>query len=98
MNCKPGDLAVICRAKAPLAGRIVQVLKAAPIGMDFLLPDGVMQNATSYEWVCYFPTPVDVPMSIGGSRLTHYACVPDWRLRPISGVPIHDEQHDEVPA
>jgi len=97
MNCKPGDLAYIVHG-GNLTGRVVQVLYYAPIGVSFVLPDGITQNAQSYEWVCFFPSEVDAPMSLGSTRPTHYACVPDSKLRPIGGVPVHDEEQMEVPA
>ncbi|WP_454731481.1 MULTISPECIES: hypothetical protein [Cupriavidus] len=77
-------------------GRVVEVLYAAPIGVKFRLPDGAMQVPQYYDWVCRFPTPVEAPMSNGATRMTHFGTVPDRKLRPIGGVPVHDEQHDEV--
>ncbi|WP_458763642.1 hypothetical protein [Cupriavidus basilensis] len=101
MNCKAGDLAYIV-GKNRYAGTVVQVIEAAPIGMRFRLPDGHLQAPQSYEWVCYFPTAVEVGVHFVGdaasSRMTHYATVPDRCLCPIGGVPVHDEQHDEVTA
>lgn len=97
MNCKPGDLAYIVGASRH-AGKVVQVVELAPIGVNFRLPDGHMQGAQDYEWVCYFPTPQEIGLSDGTTRMTHYATVPDRVLRPIGGVPVCDEQRDEVVA
>ncbi|TCK44003.1 hypothetical protein B0G84_2351 [Paraburkholderia sp. BL8N3] len=90
MNVKPGDLAYIVGA-SKLAGRIVEVISRAPIGVDFALPDGYTQSAQRYEWVIHFVgAPVEAPTGVG-SRMTNYGCAPDSKLRPISGVPLNDE-------
>lgn len=91
MNCKPGDLAFISCRNEDLNGRVVEVLKLAPKGVFFLLPDGTQQSPQQHDWVCFFPSPIVAPMADGSFRHTKYATVPDSRLRPISGVSVEDE-------
>jgi hypothetical protein len=101
MNCKPGDLAYVI-GSSRYAGRIVEVISPAPQGVSFLLPDGCMHVATTYNWLIRFVgAPVEFSMGFGRSkwsRLGHFSVAPDRKLRPISGVPVHDEQIDAVPA
>ncbi|WP_156545811.1 hypothetical protein [Cupriavidus sp. D384] len=87
MNCKPGDMAIVLRADgAPASiGRIVEVIEVAP---DI---DG--QPA----WVVRFQgVGVCKNKETGELTLDTDADCPDAWLRPISGVPVEDEQHDEV--
>lgn len=100
MNVKAGQMAYIVGSNK-YSGRVVEVLSRAPIGIPFRLPDGYRQVPQQYEWVCRFPTPVEVPIWLDGrvqTRMANYGCVPDRVLRPIDGVPVHDEQHDEQPT
>ncbi|WP_027815204.1 hypothetical protein [Paraburkholderia bannensis] len=94
MNCKPGDLAFITRAYCvENIGRIVEVLPQFEVVMD--MPSWntrIVGDAAS-------PCVIEIN---GGviARLEHdtYAWCPDAWMRPISGVPVTDDVHDEVPA
>lgn len=93
MNCKPGDLAYI--VVDPLnpnnLGKVVQVAHVASAWVD---PD-------VHEWTC---VPCGEVAGFDTSRGNKPVCakggmlidIPDAWLRPISGVPLHDEQHDEA--
>jgi hypothetical protein len=95
MNCKPGDLAYIV-GSSKFAGRIVEVVSYAPIGVNFALPDGYTQIAQHYEWVIRFVgASIEAPTGLG-TRVTRYATAPDRLLRPISGVPVNDEVTDDI--
>lgn len=84
MNCKPGDLAVTVGLVDGNNGLIVQVIEGSDCGKG---------------WVCHAmrkvmadkdkEKPVMVP---AGSTLL----IADSNLRPISGVPVHDEQPEEA--
>ena len=89
MNCKPGDLAIVVRADgAPAAvGRIVEVVCPAP---DV---DGLPAWLVQFQGV----SPVR-SKTTGATTLGVDADCPDAWLRPISGVPVEEEQHDEVTA
>lgn len=94
MNCKPGDLAYIAvdPHNPQDIGKVVQVVRAAIDWVDESLP----------EWECiaksdiggYWNGTEDGRGFIAGGVVD----IPDAWLRPISGVPVHDEQHDEVSA
>ncbi|WP_416048971.1 hypothetical protein [Cupriavidus basilensis] len=92
MNCKPGDLAFIARSDgAPEnLGRIVEVVSLEPAWTS---KKGVVC------WLVKAKSPL-VGFDIRtGRKSTHTEIsAPDAWLRPISGVPVHDEQHDEVIA
>lgn len=83
MNCKPGDLAVTTGMVDPQNNDvIVEVESLARNGRH-----GVV-------WNIKHRTPM---LTIRGG----WACdgeINDCNLRPISGVPVHDEQHAEVAA
>lgn len=50
MNCKPGDIAMVKSGK--YFGWTVSIIKAAPIGVEFSLPNGVMAAAGPQErWI-----------------------------------------------
>lgn len=92
MNVKPGDLAIVVvpanwRTKT-LDGKIVEVIR-------FMPPRGPGapwdQRPT---WWCKFP----VPWWMNGHGFVSETALLDSWLRPISGVPLHDEQPDEVTA
>ena len=96
MNCKPGDLAIIVGV-ASKCGAIVNVVKGAPLSR-FELPDGRPHVAClPGDWVIKFQRAVPCP-TMRGMILSEWAVIADSKLRPISGVPVHDEQRDEVPA
>lgn len=88
MNCKPGDLAYIVKsATGASVGRVVEVVKSHGIG-----PNGPDWNVRTRE-------PFKVVMRDGsGIKKSKNFLMPDAWLRPISGVPVHDERRDEVPA
>lgn len=96
MNCKPGDVAIVVGAEKGddhtgvatrmCLGRIVRVV--------VLYADGVWD----------FEEPIElgrVAFKYGGMEASADIVMlgmHDRFLRPISGVPVHDEQHDEVTA
>jgi len=86
MNCKPGDLAYLS-SDCVAEGVIVEVIKAIP------------PLNGSPAWHCRSRTPVLAEHLSDGhiARMTELA-IEDKYLRPISGVPVHDEEHDEVTA
>lgn len=89
MNCKPGDLAYLVKAmRDENVGRVVEVLYR--IEDDLLMgPMWKTRACVRLPTTTYGGTP-------NGMRTT--ADCPDWWLRPISGVPVEDEQYDEVKA
>lgn len=86
LRCRPGDLAVVVRGPECILGHFVDVLYAAP-REDFRLPDGCLHaGATAHRWVVRFTHEIEAPTEgpLGtGVRMTRYAPVPDWALRPI---------------
>lgn len=88
MNCKAGDLAYVVAPPGPpsaLNNMVVQV------GVDGECELGTVPDAPA--WLCRFPTPFFSPRL---NRMISVCWVRDAWLRPISGVPVHDEQLDEV--
>jgi hypothetical protein len=86
VNCKPGDLAYIIRSEIPEnVGAVVEVLR-----LD------AEQSIESGEPVWWTRSPAPTMHSNG--VIDYDGVVEDSRLRPISGVPVHDEERDEVPA
>ena len=92
MNCKPGEMAIIVKdgKYEKLAGGIVEVLHAAPLRVEFDLPDGVAhaQVTISESWVCkslgaQFPSPFCCADIDVGFRMRLYAVIPDYALRPL---------------
>lgn len=93
MNCKPGDLAIVAVpadwwGKRTLDGKIVQVIRFVPPRGDGPEWD---QRPT---WWCEFQTPW---FNDHGVMFIESHVLDSW-LRPISGVPIHDDVKDEVTA
>lgn len=86
MNCKPGDLAYIVKsARTDHIGMVVHVEGAAA--------DSTIDRPT---WIITFS---GVILSVStGAPLMGKAKIEDRCLRPISGVPVHDEEHNEVAA
>ncbi len=87
MNCKPGDLAYLS-SDCVAEGTVVEVISVATnTGSD--LP----------AWNCRSRTPVNCWLTVSkvNRPMTEFI-VEDMYLRPISGVPVHDETRDEVPA
>jgi hypothetical protein len=105
MNCKPGDLAVVVRSKAPwLLGRVVTCVRLHDSQTHDL--DGVpVGGATGPRWV--IDPPLDTRMRLSGRHLLLYTLA-DKSLRPLRnpGDDAQDEtlswkpvpQSDEVPA
>ncbi|QUN28728.1 hypothetical protein KB879_01775 [Cupriavidus sp. KK10] len=90
MNCKPNDLAIVIRADAvpELIGQIVEVMHPS-------LPD----SPYGFVWMVRFQTPKLFPGLFRGSVIVDTdANCPDAWLRPITGLPIHDDVPDEVTA
>lgn len=86
MRCKPGDLAYIVSSDDPASiGAIVQVVRACPLWT------GV--TGVQHWWVCGTR-----PLSTIGGDLVAEGAIEDFRLRPISGVPVDEEENAEVPA
>lgn len=84
MNCKKGDLAyVVCGMSV---GAVVEVVVDAPPY------DG------DPAWVCTSTSalPVAKHGQLFADRVATKFRVRDSWLRPISGVPVEEEQHDEV--
>lgn len=104
MNCKPGDLAYAFRP-GPYFGRYFFVLEAAPVGVEFKLPDGYTHLPCGPgEWVLESASgPFEVPTTTG-RRLTRFGAGKDAGLRPIRDNDGEDEilrlvgKPDEVPA
>ena len=92
MNCKPGDLAYVvvpAGFERTLHGRIVEVGVDGECDLGTFPPPGVA------AWLCRFPTPWFCQKR--GMWVSVCWLIDSW-LRPISGVPVHDEQPDEVAA
>lgn len=87
MNCKPGDLAYLS-SDCVDEGVVVEVLKPVARAAD-QLP----------AWHCRSRTPLRCTRERSGKDcMTTEFAIEDRYLRPISGVPVHDEQRDEVAA
>jgi hypothetical protein len=92
MNCKPGDLAIVVVPpdwpRKTLAGKVVEVVRFVP-------PRGPESKWDQRPtWWCRFNAPW---FTDHGKLICEGHMLDSW-LRPISGVPVHDERHDEVPA
>ena len=87
MNCKPGDLAYIVSSLFPEnVGKVVKVIELA-----------TAWNGNE-GWICEVCTPLKALKPEGAIKAEKRIHCRDSSLRPISGVPIHDEEHDEVTA
>lgn len=87
MNCKPGDLAYVFASE-----------KTSHIGMVVKVESLHVELTNYYRrtvWTCTFS---GVVVGNNNEILVGEAACPDESLRPISGVPVHDEQLDEVHA
>ena len=113
MNCKPGDMAVVVRRGVPdgsftlgLAGRIVEVVRLAEPGEIFFSTLGAMFRISNKfpapAWVCrsseLLPWLSGKGPNAGKIQFFRERPIADANLIPISGVPVHDEQHEEVVA
>lgn len=100
MNCKPGDLAIIVKSnKIPsVVGRIVKVVAPVTRGRFEHAEVGWI-NLDHDCWEIRFIGAIGVlPLLGGGSRDSWIAFAPDFALKPIGGMPVHEEQPDEVTA
>lgn len=91
MNCKPGDLAIIIKAMIPEnVGKIVRVVEFfrndERFGPLWTVECESIHNAVGLEYL----------QPRARSHLPLHG--PDDWMRPVSGLPVHDEQRDEVPA
>ncbi|MBB6320564.1 hypothetical protein [Paraburkholderia tropica] len=95
MNCKPGDLAIVTYTRnGELVGCVVEVLRGwGEFGELGYLWTIRMPRALQL----YVPTGADAKCGIP-SRVSTDSQFPDAWLRPVSGLPVHDEQLDEVTA
>lgn len=98
MNCKPGDLAIVIRG--PITGKLVEVLRAAPVGIVFRLPDGHRHEACEIGyWVLkILGTPVHGLPGWPPERFAQYGCGGDSGLRPIKGLPVDETIDEEITA
>jgi hypothetical protein len=89
MNCKPGDLAIIVRNPYPEnVGKVIEVL--SPFGE---------WGAEGFCWIFRSVSPLVGNDSLTGARMRgSEGFIADRVLRPISGVPVDEEQRDEVRA
>lgn len=97
MNCKPGDLAVVCRnlrPDSPNRGKIVRCLEVVPNGTilppQYRWSSGERIQLTGETW-----WHVDVDIVIMSEDLSRTMCAPyitDDRLRPLRP----DEGEDET--
>lgn len=90
MNVKAGQMAYIARSSYPEnIGTVCEVLRLAP--------RNEWEGDHLPEWECKSSKPISgMDMSNGLLGYSMIFNCPDAWLRPISGVPVHDEQHDEV--
>lgn len=99
MNCKPGDLAIVIGG-SDYAGRIVEVLHAAPSDDFFTLPDGYRHRPVEPGcWVIRFlGSPVKAPVGTDYAsaryRITRYGSCRDAGLRPLRG--LSDEEAEQI--
>ncbi|VVE84973.1 hypothetical protein [Pandoraea sputorum] len=88
LRCKPGDLAYITHSDFPSnIGRVVSVIECV----------GVLYGQVNWEVRGRGGFDVWDDEHQCDSR-SDSMCVPDEDLRPIGGVPVHDDIRDEVPA
>lgn len=83
MNCRPGDLAYVIRARDPrIVGRIVEVL-------EWIDCDVAGKSGWAVDFVS---APTGLPEG------WHLHSCPDDRLRPIHGLPIRRSSTEQVRA
>lgn len=98
MNCKPGDLAVMvgeCITPG-IRGRIVEVIRF--IGAEFQGRTVTGGHADCWEVRAAGGGYLPQSYSDGTVKIVPTRPFPDSQLLPISGVPIHEKEHDEVKA
>ncbi len=109
MNCKPGDMAITVKrgvwASNPtpgIVGRVVEVVRWSSYGEIFVSTSGAMFRYcnTAPAWVVRSREPLPwlshAGPNAGEVHLFGERPIADECLIPIGGVPVHDEQHDEV--
>lgn len=84
MNCKPGDMAIITRS----LGEFGRLLVGKIVTVSSLFSD---MDPPAWE----IREPIRVMRQ---GREFEIVGVEDRLLTPINGVPVHDEQREEVPA
>ncbi|CAJ0701664.1 hypothetical protein LMG19089_02895 [Ralstonia edaphis] len=88
MNCKPGDLAYIVRATPSTQEAVGVIVEVIGRGRDI---DDMP------AWNVRVPERFEISSRATGQKsFMNRVNVPDAWLRPISGVPVHDEECDEV--
>ncbi|MDR5825846.1 hypothetical protein [Caballeronia sp. LZ043] len=89
MNCKPGDLAyIVVPADWPIKtvdGHVVEVVHLHPTY-------SAQASDRRPTWWCRFPTPW---LNSNGALVSQAYVMDSW-LRPISGVPVNDEEPADV--
>jgi hypothetical protein len=94
MNCKPGDLAYIVNTVEPRnVGKVVEVLEYA--GVNPYFDDWIWCGGQGPSW--FVRCESGLIGSVDGISRKVAVCA-DSRLRPISGVPVHDEVTEEITA
>jgi len=84
LRCRPGDLAIYVGPDPVIAGRLCTVLRAAPVGRRFTMPDDRPHIAVrAGHWIVEFPRAVAVPLISGNRVNSRYGVTSDWLLRPI---------------
>jgi len=86
MNCKPGDLAYI------VTGDIKENIGAV---VEVLSIDIELSNILAEP---FWNVRARRPLETKTGLFTEVGTIEDRRLRPISGVPVHEEERDEVTA
>jgi len=99
MNCKPGDLAIIIASKVPAnIGRIVEIVCMRPAGR-FDHKEYGPAIADESMWEIRFIGSSGWGLKVSGRLFESWiSWIPDRKLRPVSGIPVHDEQQMEMPA
>ncbi|MFX3547684.1 hypothetical protein V8918_02840 [Ralstonia mannitolilytica] len=89
MNCKPGDMAIIVRCTIEEnIGHVVHVHSSYGEVPGY-----------GFCWNVDCPTPlIAVSLADNQRYRRNDGYIPDDWLRPISGVPVHDEERGEVTA
>jgi len=97
MRCKPNDLAIVV-GTVTHDGWLVEVIAAAPVGIDFTLPNGQGHGPCGPgRWIIRsLGSPFTVDTTHGVKRITEYGVGADHKLRPLPGLPVHNEQHEEI--
>jgi len=97
MNCKPGDLACIVRVpkcEAPIEAALRDQLVGKFVHCVSL---GRGDTGALDVWVVRDAVRLELPCRWGTLKIDLMA-IEDFCLQPVRGVPVHDEQLDEVPA